>query len=139
MNQNFGDKYTTVLDKIIQKQVEVKANTIFVLTGITPYIGIENYTEYITDLSTFDKDGNDTLFSREWFGTVFSKLMIAQNYQIVSHQQFAYINEYLSEDFFKERVLIVYDNLRSFNREFHSITGTTPSEYKHRLEQLGRQ
>ena len=113
MNQNLEDKYTTVLDKIIQKQVEVKANTIFVLTGITPYIGIENYTEYITDLSTFDKDGNDTLFSREWFGTVFSKLMIAQNHQIVSHQQFAYINEYLSEDFFKDRVLIVYDNLRS--------------------------
>lgn len=45
MNQNLGDKYTTVLDKIIQKQVEIKANTIFVLTGITPYIGIENYTE----------------------------------------------------------------------------------------------
>ena len=113
MNHNLGDKYTTVLDKIIQKQVEAKANTIFVLTGITPYICIENYAEYITDLSTFDKDGNDTLFSREWFGTVFSKLMIAQNHQIVSHQQFSYINEYLSEDFFKERVLIVYDNLRS--------------------------
>ncbi len=30
-----------------------------------------------------------------------------------------------------------YDNLRSFNREFLSITGTTPSEYKHRLEQIG--
>lgn len=113
MIANLGDKYTTVLDRIIQRQVEVKANTIFVLTGITPYIGIENYAEYITDLSTFDKDGNDTLFSREWFGTVFSKLMIAQTHQIVSHQQFAYINEYLSEDFFKERVLIVYDNLRS--------------------------
>ena len=113
MNQNLGDKYTTVLDKIIQKRVEEKANTIFVFTGITPYICIENYAEYITDLYTFDKDGNNSLFSREWFGTIFSKLMIAQNFQILSHQQFAYINEYLSEDFFKERVLIVYDNLRS--------------------------
>lgn len=113
MNRSLEEKYTLVLDKIIQKQVEVKANTIFVFTGITPYIKLENYTEYVTDLSTFDKEGNDMLFGKEWFGTVFTKLTIAQGFQIISHQQFAYLNEYLSEDFFKERVLVVYDNLRS--------------------------
>ena len=38
MKTDLGSIYTTVLDKIIQKQSKVKTNTIFVLAGITPYI-----------------------------------------------------------------------------------------------------
>ncbi len=113
MSQVLEGKYTSVFDRIIQKQIEIKANTIFVLTGITPYISVENYAEHVADLSTFDKDGNETLFGREWFQSVFIKLTTSRDYQIVSHQQLAYINEYLTEDFFKERILVVYDNLRS--------------------------
>lgn len=58
----------------------------------------------ITDITTFDKDGNADIYSREWFGGVFSKLVSTNAAQIISHQQFAYLNEYLAEDFFKERM-----------------------------------
>lgn len=113
MSKDLENKCTSILDKIIQKQVCVKANTIFVFTGITPYINIGSYTDHITDFASFDLDANDEIFNRNWFGAIFSNLMAAQSYQIISHQQFAYINEYLSDDFFKDRILIVYDNLRS--------------------------
>lgn len=113
MKTDLGSIYTTVLDKIIQKQSKVKTNTIFVLAGITPYINTEHFAEMITDITTFDKDGNADIYSREWFGGVFSKLVSTHTAQIISHQQFAYLNEYLAEDFFKERIIIINDNLRS--------------------------
>lgn len=113
MRTDIENIYTTVLDKIIQKQLKIKANTILVLTGITPYINIEHFESWITDITTFNKDGNLDTFSREWFGIVFSKLVSAQGLQIISHQQLAYLNEYLTEDFFKERIVIINDNLRS--------------------------
>jgi RecQ family ATP-dependent DNA helicase len=105
--------YTESLCKLIEKQIAVKSNTIFVFTGISDYINIEDFSENITDYSSFEKEGNSDFYNREWFGTIFAKLMMQQTYQILSHQQFAYISEYLAEDFFKDRALIVYDNLRS--------------------------
>lgn len=105
--------YTEILKKKIQEQIELVPNTIFVFIGISNYILIEEFAEHITDKITFDKEGDDKLFTREWFGLAFPKLISSQSYQILSHQQFAYISEYLADDFFKERVLIVYDNLRS--------------------------
>ena len=133
MSKDWENKYTTTLDKIIQKQVSVKANTIFVFTGITPYIGLESYAEHITDLASFDMDGNEEIFNRNWFGAIFSKLMTAQDYQ-----QFAYINEYLSDDFFKERILIVYDNLRSLFslKKENYIENNTESTNEERPEGL---
>lgn len=138
MSKDLENQYTTALDKIIQKQVSVKANTIFVFTGITPYIGLETYAEHITDLASFDMDGNEEIFNRNWFGVIFSKLMTAQDYQIISHQQFVYINEYLSDDFFKERILIVYDNLRSLFplKKENYIENNTESANEERPEGL---
>lgn len=113
MSNKLKDIYTNVFENIIKKQIREKTNTIFVLAGISPYIYVENFGEHITDQITFDKEGNLDLFTQEWFGMVFPKLMAATTYQILSHQQYASINEYLNEDFFKDRVVIVYDNLRS--------------------------
>lgn len=113
MRTDLESIYTAVLDKIIQKQSKVKTNSIFVLAGITPYINTEHFAEMISDITTFDKDGNADIYSREWFGGVFSKLVSTHTAQIISHQQFAYLNEYLAEDFFKERIVIINDNLRS--------------------------
>ena len=53
------------------------------------------------------------MFSAAWFGKIFPKLISATTFQILSHQQYASINEYLNEDFFKDRIVIVYDNLRT--------------------------
>lgn len=111
--EKLKEKYTLVFDSIVKEQIKIKNDTIFVLAGISPYINLESYKYHITDIDTFDKEGNEELFSRECFGLLFSKLVAAKNFQIISHQQLAYINEYLSEDFFKDRIVIVYDNLRS--------------------------
>lgn len=113
MTNKLKNIYTHALDNIIKRHIGTKSNTIFVLAGITPYIYLENYADKITDQTTFDKEGNLDLYSPAWFGSVFPKLMSATTYQILSHQQYASINEYLNEDFFKERIVVVYDNLRS--------------------------
>ncbi len=105
--------YTDAFVKIIKKHTEAKTNTIFVLAGITPYINMDKFSDYVTDKDTFDKEGNLDLFSQAWFGIVFSKIVTAPTFQILSHQQYASINEYLNEDFFKDRIVVVYDNLRS--------------------------
>lgn len=113
MSNKLKDICTYTFEKVINKHTENKSNSIFVLCGITPYIEIEKFSEHITDKDTFHKDGNLDLFSSVWFGTIFSKLMSATSFQILSHQQYASINEYLNEDFFKDRVVVVYDNLRT--------------------------
>ena len=113
MSNKLKNIYTNAFDNIIKKHTRDKANTIFVLAGITPYIYVENFNDNITDQATFDKEGNLDLFTQAWFGSVFPKLMAATTYQILSHQQYASINEYLNEDFFKDRIVVVYDNLRS--------------------------
>ncbi len=113
MNSNFINRYTTIFDEIVNNRVKVKVDTIFVLVGITPYVAFDRYAEHITDIDTFDKEGNTTMFTKDWFGMVFPKLLASQNYQILSHQQFAYINEYLTGDFFGDRIFMVYDNFRS--------------------------
>lgn len=113
MSNKLKNIYTNAFENIIKKHIRVKPNTIFVLAGISPYIYVENFGEHITDQVTFDKEGNLALFTQAWFGMLFPKLMSATSYQILSHQQYASINEYLNEDFFKDRIVVVYDNLRS--------------------------
>ena len=105
--------YTETLNNIINKYIRTNVNTIFVLAGVAPYINLDNFTENITDQSTFDIEGNLDFFNPEWFGGVFPKLNSAITFQILSHQQYASITEYLNEDFFKERIVVIYDNLRS--------------------------
>ena len=105
--------YTYAFEKIIKKHTATNTNSIFVLCGITPYIQIEKFNDHVTDKDTFDKEGNLDLFSAAWFGKIFPKLISATTFQILSHQQYASINEYLNEDFFKDRIIVVYDNLRT--------------------------
>ena len=113
MGNKLKDICTYVFEKIIKKHTVTNTNSIFVLCGITPYIYMEKFNDHVTDKDTFDKEGNLDLFSSAWFGTIFPKLMPATSFQILSHQQYASINEYLNEDFFKDRIVVVYDNLRT--------------------------
>jgi len=113
MNSKIKNIYTDIFEKIIKKHTEAKANTIFVLAGIASYIHMEKFSDNVTDKDTFDKEGNLDLFTQAWFGIVFPKIMAATTFQILSHQQYASINEYLNEDFFKNRIVVIYDNLRS--------------------------
>ena len=77
MSNKLKNIYTNAFDNIIKKHTRDKANTIFVLAGITPYIYVENLNDNITDQATFDKGGNLDLFTQAWFGSVFPKLMAA--------------------------------------------------------------
>ena len=113
MDNKLRDIYTYCFEKIIKKYTAIKADSIFVLCGITPYIQMEKFNNNVTDKDTFDREGNLDLFSSAWFGAIFPKLISATSFQILSHQQYASINEYLNEDFFKDRIIIVYDNLRT--------------------------
>lgn len=58
MSNKLKNIYTNAFDNIIKKHTRDKANTIFVLAGITPYIYVENFNDNITDQATFDKEGN---------------------------------------------------------------------------------
>ena len=55
MSNKLKNIYTNAFDNIIKKHTRDKANTIFVLAGITPYIYVENFNDNITDQATFDK------------------------------------------------------------------------------------
>ena len=67
MSNKLKNIYTNAFDNIIKKHTRDKANTIFVLAGITPYIYVENFNDNITDQATFDKEGNLDLFTQAWF------------------------------------------------------------------------
>ena len=113
MSDELKNKYTKAFDTIINKHIKDKPNTVFVLVGISPYIHLENYVDNITDQATFDKEGNLDLFTLNWFVNVLQKLTSASTYQILSHQQYASISEYLSVNDIEDRIVVVYDNLRS--------------------------
>lgn len=113
MDSAIVKKQTKAVESIIQTHIEKRPNTIFVFTGISPYVDIDAFLANIADVETFDVDGNSDVYSKTWFATIFPKLATATTYQIISHQQFAYLADYLSEEYFKDRVLIIYDNLRN--------------------------
>lgn len=100
-------------DNIVKSHIKKIKNTIFILSGLCDYIDFNDYVEHIADPATFDKEGSSDYFSKGWFGKIFSTINSADDYLILSHQQYAYIVEYLNIDFFKDRAVVVYDNLRT--------------------------
>ncbi len=112
MTNKLKDKYTKVLEKIINTHIAEQDNIIFVLIGITSYINIDKFTNNICDITTFDKEGNLEIFNNKWFESIFSKIAANNTYQILSHQQYASINAYLNDYYFNDRIVLVYDNLR---------------------------
>lgn len=104
---------TKNIDKIIKKHTFTRENTIFVLTGAEPYIDLAKYSDHIVDKETFNIEGNLSTFTGEWFSKILSTLLKGISFQILSHQQFAYLCEYLAVDIFQDRIVIVNDNLRS--------------------------
>lgn len=100
-------------ENIVSAQCKKVKNPIFIVSGLSDYIDFFKYENHIADISTFDEDGNSDYFDKEWFFHIFTKLGSATDYLIVSHQQYAYIIENLNSEFFSERAIMVYDNLRS--------------------------
>lgn len=100
-------------DSIIKDKCNQINKPIFVLTGIADYIDISLYEKNIADKETFNREGNAALFSPEWFTRVFMRISLSEDFYIFSHQQYSYLIEYLNPDMYKDRLVVIYDNLRS--------------------------
>lgn len=101
------------LESIINEKRNVIERPIFVFVGLTPYVDFTPYKDNIVHVETFDKEGNTSLFNEKWFTKVFIKLSQSTDFCILSHQQYSYLIEYLNPDLYKDRLVVVYDNLRS--------------------------
>lgn len=97
------------LDKI--SSIE-NSNKIIVLRGIP--IEVINYIEpeKIADIDTFSIEAGTGTFTKEWFTITFMKLSQNSGVTVISDSQFQNLTEYIDANFFKERVLIISDNLR---------------------------
>lgn len=100
-------------EKIVKNILKTISDPIFVVSGLSDYIDFFKYEDNIADVSTFDEEGNADFFDKQWFKRIFGAVTSASSYTILSHQQYAYLVEYINVDFFSDRLFIVFDNLRS--------------------------
>ena len=110
--------YTKKLEKDIAQELEGMKNPIFVFMGVQDYVDMDAFMPHVVDKDTFFKNGNDKLFTKAWFSTIFTSLTQAEadennQYTILSFPQFSYLTNYISADFFLNRVILVKDGIRS--------------------------
>lgn len=108
----FSEFYSNKTIEILTDQSAGKTNQIFVLLGQTELIDKANLLENITDMETFHLNGNEDLFDKNWFTSVFTKLNSKKKFHFLSFPQFSYLINYIDSSFFKDRVIIIRDNLR---------------------------
>lgn len=110
--------YTEKLEKLIAQKLSDTKNPIFVFLGISDYVDMGSFMSHVIDPETFAMNGNNKLFSKKWFPTIFSALILAETdennlYTILSFAQFSYLNKYVASDYFKDRIVIVMDGVRT--------------------------
>ena len=108
----FSEFYSNKTIEILTTQSAGKANQIFVLLGQTELIDKTTLLDNLTDVETFHLNGNEDLFDKNWFTSVFTKLNSEKQFHLLSFSQFSYLINYIDSSFFKDRVIIVRDNLR---------------------------
>ena len=108
----FSEFYSNKTIQILTDQSSRKTNQIFVVLGQTELIDKTNLLDNITDVETFHLNGNEEVFDKNWFTSVFTKLNSAKQFHLLSYAQFSYLINYIDSSFFKERVIIIRDNLR---------------------------
>lgn len=106
-------KFQERFNDILQQQKNHISSPLIVVSGLSDYIDFSQYRQNIADENTFDVNGNSTIFDQNWFMQIFSKICVAPDYLILSHQQYAYISNYLAEGFFSNRAVVVFDNIRT--------------------------
>lgn len=104
------------MDSIIASVIKpASKQDVVVLLGLSDIIDVQKYSENMVDVKTFGIDGDDNVFDEEdWFGRVFMSLRRKGGFHLMSYQQYVYYTSYAPNlTKFKERVVIVYDNVRS--------------------------
>lgn len=121
-----SDIFASDFERIVSETLKELPNPIFVVSGLSEFIDFFKYEDHIIDVATFDEEGGADFYDRTWFIKIFGVVGAATSYTILSHQQYAYMIEYLNVDFFSDRVFIVFDNLRSLyplhNDDYVEIT-----------------
>lgn len=112
----FNDYVTARFEDFIAKaECSRPKQDIIVLLGLSDIVNVGKYSEYMVDPESFDKDGNASIFDEEvWFDRMYTGLKVKRSFHLLSYQQFVYYTSYAPNlTKFKERVTIVYDNVRS--------------------------
>jgi RecQ family ATP-dependent DNA helicase len=94
-------------------QASSDPNQIFILEGLPQQINAHLNEELFADLGTFYAESGLALFNKEWFSRIFAELNKQKEYHIVSFAQYSHLLEYISKDFFKDRSVLIDDNLRN--------------------------
>lgn len=108
----FSEFYSNKINQILTEQSSRKSNQIFVVLGQTELIDKTSLLDNITDIESFQLNGNEGIFNKIWFATVFTKLNSEKQFHLISYAQFSYLINYIDSSFFKDRVIIIRDNLR---------------------------
>lgn len=108
----FSEFYSNRTLEILTKEITKNTNQIFVVLGQTELIDKSKLIDNITDIETFHLNGNEELFDKNWFTTVFTKLNSEKQFHLLSYPQFSYLINYIDSSFFNDRVTIIRDNLR---------------------------
>jgi len=109
---DFKSFYTKRVEELINNHSTSGSNKIFVLTDTKQLLLNETTKKYVTDIDTFGIHANDEVFSKDWFTTTFSQLNETKDYHLLSSAQFSYLINYIDKLFFKERVILLKDNIR---------------------------
>ena len=116
MKQSFKEYAATRFESILASETNNDPkHDIIVLLGVADFIDLKHYSDHIVDSASFGVDGDARVFDEdEWFGRVFIGLREKKDYYLMSFQQFVYYTAYAPNlAKFKNRVVIVYDNVRS--------------------------
>jgi RecQ family ATP-dependent DNA helicase len=108
----FKQFYTERVAQIVSEKSSTKENQIFVFLGQGDLLDVSSLGDLVCDIDTFKLNGNEELFDRNWFAKVFSKLNTERKFHFLSFAQFSYIIHYIDSSFFRERILVIKDNLR---------------------------
>lgn len=104
--------YTEKVESVINAYNERNNKIIYVFLGLNDVIDISAFNKYIVDDKTFNIDGNNIVFSKEWFMNFFIALSQHEGPKVVSFAQFSYLTTYLDADYYKD-VILIRDNLRT--------------------------
>lgn len=111
MTVNARSVYSEAFNRAIESVLADRDNPIIVVYGDVQLIDFRK-REYVVDEATFSSCGGPEVFDKEWFARVFAKLAASGEPSLLSYAQYSYIATYISPDFFKERVVVLDDNLR---------------------------
>jgi len=108
----FSQFYTDQIIKKIKIESSGTKNLIFVILGQTELFNDSQTIDNIVDIETFKINSNETIFDKKWFTRIFTNLNIEKQFHILSYPQFSYLINYIDSSFFKNRIVILKDNLR---------------------------